>query len=110
MILREITGPACPQCQCRHSEVIARFQHWNKPWAKRKCRFCHKVWSTALEMTAPAPGKPETDQPKPVAYRASTRLQCPSCGSSRTVITSSPRPVRHHKCRDCGHCFKSCEL
>ncbi|MHC4617230.1 MAG: hypothetical protein ACYTEQ_05705 [Planctomycetota bacterium] len=38
------------------------------------------------------------------------RPRCPQCRSPRVpVYDSSHKPVRYHKCSDCGHCFKSVE-
>jgi len=36
-------------------------------------------------------------------------IRCPECSSTETRVTSTRRPVRHHKCQACGHCFKSVE-
>jgi hypothetical protein len=39
-----------------------------------------------------------------------TRVRCPQCGSSDCpVVNSSHVPIRYHKCRQCGHSFKSIE-
>ena len=36
-------------------------------------------------------------------------LKCPACGSQRVRVTSTRLPVRQHKCKECGHPFKSVE-
>jgi len=60
------------------------------------------------------PEKPERKKKRqsgdkiPVVRYMPTR--CPSCGSEKTRIYSSrDRPVRYHKCNDCGQNFKSIE-
>jgi len=35
------------------------------------------------------------------------KLKCPNCGGVKVLVTSSPLPIRHHKCEDCGYKFKS---
>lgn len=38
------------------------------------------------------------------------RPRCPKCGSLNCPVYSSrDLPIRHHKCSDCGHTFKSIE-
>jgi hypothetical protein len=37
-------------------------------------------------------------------------VKCPGCGSKNCPVTSTRHaPLRWHKCRECGMCFKSLE-
>jgi len=36
-------------------------------------------------------------------------LRCPRCNSKKIKCYSSQLPVRYHKCKKCGHKFKSIE-
>lgn len=49
----------------------------------------------------------QSDLPEePVYYR---RVQCPRlrCRSTDCPVTRTAKPIRYHKCRKSGHCFKS---
>ena len=37
------------------------------------------------------------------------QMQCVSCGGQNVRITSTRRPIRWHRCEDCGGTFKSFE-
>ena len=51
--------------------------------------------------------KPPEPRDQVVRY---TRLRCPECKSTNVPVYSSrDLPIRHHKCSDCGHTFKSIE-
>jgi len=43
---------------------------------------------------------------KPVIYHV---VKCPVCDSAKCPVVRTVRPVRYHKCVDCGHRFKSVE-
>ncbi len=36
-------------------------------------------------------------------------IRCPKCRSKNTRVTSTVKPVRYHKCDNCGYSFKSVE-
>jgi len=36
-------------------------------------------------------------------------MKCPKCGSEKITVVTTRRPLRYHKCDDCGHTFKSVE-
>ena len=39
------------------------------------------------------------------------KVACPVCHSDRCpVYNTRDIPIRHHKCKDCGHTFKSVEI
>lgn len=60
----------------------------------------------AVETQEPVIDGEREDRPKPVRYQI---LCCPECGSEKTRVTKTERPVRHHKCKDCGATFKTTE-
>lgn len=37
-------------------------------------------------------------------------IRCPECKSANTKVVRTKRPIRYHKCGDCGHNFKSVEV
>ena len=37
------------------------------------------------------------------------KIKCPVCGSENVPVYHTARPIRYHKCEDCGHTFKSIE-
>lgn len=55
--------------------------------------------------THPAPA-PAPAEAKPVRYQI---LCCPKCGSEKVRVTSTQRPIRHHKCKECDAVFKTIE-
>ena len=57
----------------------------------------------------PAPPPPPPDDVSPGGAVRYHVVRCPKCQSDRTKITSTQRPVRYHKCKACGHTFKSVE-
>jgi ssDNA-binding Zn-finger/Zn-ribbon topoisomerase 1 len=79
----------------------------------RQCRHCNKSWRAKV---TPEPEKtlPEkvvaavTKLAGAIPYRV---LRCPHCDSKDTVITSTRKPVRHHKCKNekCKKTFRSME-
>lgn len=36
-------------------------------------------------------------------------VKCPKCKSKKITCYASRLPIRYHRCRDCGTCFKSVE-
>ena len=36
-------------------------------------------------------------------------IKCPKCKSTKVPVTKTCRPIRYHKCSDCGYNFKSVE-
>jgi Zn finger protein HypA/HybF involved in hydrogenase expression len=79
----------------------------------RHCRHCGKLWIRRL---APIPEPEPEPEPPPVVQSADPGIvayhvvRCPSCGSKNTKVSSTRRPLRHHKCKDCNHNFKSEEV
>jgi len=119
-ILSKIIGPACPHCGCRHTERVNTGSRWGVSWGgeaptRRKCRYCGRQFNAVIE-NEPVPDQmnepiddlqtPEPEVITPIIHHVHT---CPACGSKRTRITRTVRPTRYHKCKDCGHNFKSFE-
>ena len=101
MTLAEIKGPICPNCECRDSQVIERGTRFKSNFDRRRCRHCGRVWREQR------PTNGDADKPaRPVAYATTA---CPKCGSKQTRVTSTRKPIRHHKCDGCGTAFKSFE-
>ena len=51
-----------------------------------------------------------TPEVKPEEYSVIfVPIKCPKCGSIKTRCIRSTRPVRYHKCQECGKNFKSIE-
>lgn len=96
--------------------------------ARYRCRNCGKTWRASRPWTPieePAPEKQQkVEQPPEQQGDEASRaeldeydgrgvvfhvVQCPACRSPNTRITSTRRPVRYHRCGDCGQTFKSVE-
>ena len=84
-------------------------EQWGRRTVKRQCSHCGMCWWANQEHVE-APLKAREDTPmgngKTVRYFV---LHCPECGGAKTKITSTRRPIRYHRCPDCGHTFKSVE-
>ena len=37
-------------------------------------------------------------------------VQCPRCKSEKVPVITTRKPIRYHKCENCGHHFKSVEV
>ena len=123
--LERCRGPTCPNCGCQDTRILVapRDEKHARSWwgsGKARCNYCSVVFYFQSE---PNNGKQiqtqETpiDHQEPVVESNSDRLpvvayiqtRCPACHSARTRVSSTRRPIRWHKCRDCGHTFKSYE-
>lgn len=87
----------CPRCGCNATSLIGRSRWWGDTIEKRSCDHCGKRFTCSAEEDAAVDA---------VVY---VRVQCPDCGGDDCPVTSTQRPVRHHRCRDCGCRFKSIE-
>ena len=83
----------CARCGCK--DIITK-------GARKFCRHCGKPYIHHLEKAEPPP------PPKPdgVTYHV---MRCPDCNSDKVRVTRTVRPIRYHKCKDCGCNFKSVE-
>jgi len=91
--MRRTEGPECPGCGCRDTVHKRPGRGRGIPWidggvGRYRCRNCAREFF-------------------PAVYYPDAR--CPTCGSADVPVTSTRRPVRHHKCRDCRSCFTSHE-
>lgn len=97
-MLKKLTGPKCIKCGCRDAQSLGAVEYFGREYERRQCRHCAAVYRVSVRV--------EADAGETVTYHAT---RCPSCNSARTRVRSTQRPVRHHKCEACGHCFKSVE-
>ena len=99
-----VDGPECPECGCRESVVVGRSGWWGRPSTRRRCGFC------AVEFSAVEDDDEEEDAAVDDVVKFHV-VRCPFCGSEDTKVTSTRRPVRHHRClaEGCGLTFKSKE-
>jgi len=128
--------PECPKCGCNAVRIVGRgrlrFGRLIRRWRCGHCQYTwteRENWPTKID---PVPGYSTRPEPPPetlpvdeppaapaigtgppdISPGGAVRYQivrCPKCGSDRTRITSTTRPIRRHKCKDCGHPFKSVE-
>lgn len=115
-VMRVVEGPECPGCGCRDSRIVRLSQWFGKPREYRACQHCGRGFTVTRgkqpEPTAPPPTPPRAaETPKAVKGGAveykPMRTKCPSCGSQKTKVVSPRKGFRWHKCRACGHNFKS---
>ena len=99
--LDRVDGAECPGCGCRDSAIVKAGSRWGKPFTRRTCNHCGRLFSA----TAPSDSTGDTAV-EVVAYPV---LHCPSCTSIDVRVTSTRRPLRHHVCDACGHRFKTRE-
>jgi Zn finger protein HypA/HybF involved in hydrogenase expression len=83
----------CQHCGCNISKVLGQ---------QIVCDHCGSVMGTVTREPV-AESQPSTSA---VVWHVIT---CPDCGSDETKVTSTRRPIRHHKCLACQSCFKSYE-
>lgn len=113
--LNPCDGAECPECGCTDTEIKSLRGRWGATFRQWLCLHCGKKFA------APEPDKSkpsvepkhhvvDPDRPAMVIYPL---IRCPvdqgGCGSTNTKVTSTRRPKRHHKCKDCGNTFKSME-
>lgn len=104
MLFTRVTGPECPRCGFEGSTVLQTTERKKYDGARlvsqetiqrRECEECGCRYAV-------------TSEPMP-AVVVIQPIRCPTCDSVRTAVTSSPLPVRYHRCTDCGRNFKSIE-
>jgi len=128
-----MTQPAeyeCPKCGCND---VARLRdagtRFGQPVRRLRCGHCGHTWQHRANWPTPKADLEAGKQPEPawaedveppleeppaadvspggaVFYHV---VRCPECGSAETKVTSTKRPIRRHKCRECGAPFKSVE-
>jgi len=92
----------CTTCGCPDTEVEREPQAgaWFADGIAH-CNECGQVFA----FRAPKEQEEKGEQ-KSVVY---TPIHCPVCGSTDVPIQRTAIPVRYHRCRACGHNFKSVE-
>lgn len=93
-----VTELVCPRCNCNDVEFIETATRHGLPADKWECNFCGHGFMQTPVQAAPA----ETT----IWYHI---LLCPECKSDKVKTTTTRGTVRHHKCKDCEHTFKSAE-
>jgi len=120
---------ACATCGGVDLELIAardrrltryddgRAAAWTERVERFRCRVCgrtvyqtRRIDAVAIPPPADAPTaiRPDPNPGDGVDYPVPI-IRCPACGSSDTLVRSTTRPVRYHRCRGCGGTFKSVE-
>lgn len=110
------TGPSCPNCGCQDVRILRHPQRagWLSAHGqgRAQCNACSRPFAIAaiqegqdVEHAEPLVTQ-RTPTPPSVQYQV---LLCPACGSEKVRVTSTQRPVRHHKCKECDHTFKTVE-
>lgn len=108
MQLDRVDGPTCRQCGCQDSRILRRTSRWGQPHERRRCEYCGYTWSVAVSKDKPEPTTVVPRETRGVIFRYG-ETRCPKCGGTDTPVTTTRKPIRHHKCRGCGHRFKSAE-
>jgi transposase-like protein len=106
MRLHEIKGAPCPKCGCQDTERVQRWGRWGATSQRYQCRYCRTAFWADTEQAEEQNEPSGIDPDAPVAYQIT---HCPHCGSGCTKVTSTRKPIRHHKCMECGKTFKSHE-
>jgi hypothetical protein len=75
-------------------------------WLERKKNWLGKKDHQREDPPAEAP---KADGDKSEDFVEYYVVKCPRCQSEKTKIYKHDRPIRYHKCQDCGHNFKSIE-
>lgn len=110
--VQKCDGPECPDCGCQDTETTTPRKAGSAGWfaesARQRCNHCGRQWipDAALAQSidqANEIGPPDRDA---VIYHV---IRCPACRGKNTHVASTRRPIRQHKCDDCGHPFKSIE-
>jgi len=120
----------CPKCGCNAVGPAGPglYPRWGCAGKRLRCEYCGHTWHERDPWPTPkadlAAGKPAADpypedaqpitaprptDPTPGGAVLFHAVHCPECGSTDTRVTSTRRPIRHHKCRACGETFKSVE-
>ncbi len=106
--MRLLDGRPCTLCGCCDSRLLRKGENWLGQWEERQCNHCGRIFRARLDQE-PAPG-PEPSAPvapPPAPTLLTAPVPCPSCKSTSTKVASSRVLVRYHKCKNCGHSFKT---
>lgn len=105
--LQRCESPPCPKCGCGQSEILRTGSRWGRPLARRLCLHCgFQWWERNLAAHVEQEAIPKRQPGDAVIY---VPVRCPECRSTEVRVTSTRRPIRQHKCKQCGATFKSVE-
>ena len=89
---------AAGRAVCKHCRIIFSFRERSGPAVL--------TVEDAEDRRGEHPPEQQPQTPASVPFYV---VACPACESTDTRVTSTQRPIRRHKCRKCGHPFKSVE-
>jgi len=106
------TGPACPRCGCKDTDVLRRPTTESRSWfgaGEARCSHCrlrfhfHATTSPPIESQSP----PIESQSLPInGTRPKFRVfLCGECGGKCRVARTRDG-IRSYKCADCGRIYK----
>lgn len=118
----------CPRCGCNDVEFRQEVERAVVRGGERRayrvafwhCNWCYATFSQPV---APVPNE-DSRVPVPVVEHHEVEIsqpleepqavtfhliRCPGCMSTNTRIYKTDRPIRYHKCSQCGLSFKSVE-
>lgn len=108
MDLKRTTGHECRQCGCTHQHPIERVRIFGTEYQRFSCDHCGQMSERAVTEIE-AEERERREQSDIDAIPRWPRTRCPRCGSSDVPVRSTLDRMRRHRCRCCGHTFKSIE-
>ncbi len=122
--LDRCAGPPCPNCGCEDAEILEQPKPAaDKSWWRSGRAVCLHCLSEFRFKGGPEVEswmqQPQIDHQEPIVETRGpnddglavpyVKMSCPACNSDAVRVTSTRRPIRQHKCSDCGHTFQSRE-
>lgn len=104
--MRRVEGPECPGCGCPDSEVQKRWTWFEHLYERRRCAHCGREFTVSAGAAPPAASTASPQNGGMINFHV---IRCPKCRGERTRVYSVHKPVRYHRCADCGESFKSIE-
>jgi len=104
MLRRLEGGPGgCPNCGCEAAVRRGRVVRFGQKRQRWECDSCGRIYTAPVE-------EPEVIRIAKECYAVDYPiLRCPQCESRRVPAYSTDRPIRYHRCAECGYRFKSIE-
>jgi transcriptional regulator NrdR family protein len=127
-MLERTNDPECPRCGCTDTTMVEERMRFGARVERRECSHCGNHFTPTGLTAKPVAERVGDEQAedeldgaeagrgaRSVAYSAQpARCLCPQCRSRNPAVKSTQRgddgrTVRHHRCGNCGHRFKSIE-